>query len=112
MQLTSEDLRGVRVVRIVEERLDARIAADFKHQMIGQIEAGRRRLVLDLSAVTFIDSSGLGAIVAVLKHLGGEGALAIAGLRQNTLAMFRLTRMDRVFSLFDDPGDAVAAIAG
>ncbi len=111
MRMTSEDQRGVQVVHIDEGRLDASLAADFKHEMIEMIDSGQRRLVLDLSAVNFIDSSGLGAIVAVLKHLGHDGSLVVSGLRHNTLAMFRLTRMDHVFSLFDETADAVAALA-
>ncbi|KAA3621170.1 MAG: anti-sigma factor antagonist, partial [Proteobacteria bacterium] len=67
--------------------------------------------VLDLHRVNFIDSSGLGAIVSILKTLGAEGNIAISGLRDGTLAMFRLTRMDRVFGLFDDIDDAVSHLA-
>ena len=35
-------------------------------------EAGHRRVVLDLARVTFVDSSGLGAIISAMKHLGGD----------------------------------------
>ena len=58
------------------------------------IEAGHTRLVLDLSGVDFVDSSGLGAIVACLKRLGPRGDLAIAGARGAVSRLFTLTRMD------------------
>ncbi len=112
MKLTNEEKRGVLVVRVENERLDAHIASDFRQAMSDHIERGHARLVLDLVAVNFIDSSGLGAIVAVLKKLGGKGALVISGLHDSTLAMFKLTRMDRVFSLYDDIDAAVTAVSG
>jgi anti-sigma B factor antagonist len=111
MQMRSEERNGVVLVLLEEERLDARIADQFKQAMGELIAAGGNRMVLDLSAVNFVDSSGLGAIVAALKTLDGNGQLVIAGLRDSTLAMFRLTRMDRVFSIYDDIDEAVVACA-
>jgi anti-sigma B factor antagonist len=111
MQLVSNEKNGALIVSVDQERLDAHGAVEFKQQMSGFIAAGNRNLVLDLSAVSFIDSSGLGAIVSSLKLLGGEGNLVICGLHNNTMSMFKLTRMDRVFNLFDSADDALADIA-
>jgi anti-sigma B factor antagonist len=68
--------------------------------------------VLDLSKVEFIDSSGLGAIVSSLKRMGGRGELVVCGLREPTMTLFRLTRMDRVFQVFDSEQQAVSALSG
>ena len=57
--------------------------------------------MLDLSAVTFVDSSGLGAIVAAMKQVGAPQRLELAGLTRNVAKVFALTRMDRVFTIHD-----------
>jgi anti-sigma B factor antagonist len=55
------------------------------------------RVVLDLSSVNFLDSSGLGAVVAVMKLLLPGRKLELAGLTPTVEKVFRLTRMDSVF---------------
>ncbi len=67
-------------------------------------------IVLDISNVNFIDSSGLGAIVSSLKQLGGKGDLAICGINESILSLFRLTRMDRVLKIFSEKEEAVSQL--
>lgn len=67
-------------------------------------------IVLDLSQVSFIDSSCLGALVAVAKALREkQGDVKIAGLRDDLLSIFQITRLDRVFNIFDTVEDAAAS---
>jgi anti-sigma B factor antagonist len=56
-------------------------------------------VILDLSQVEFIDSSGLGAIVGVMKLLGPSRPLEVAALSDAVRKLFRLTRMDTVFKI-------------
>lgn len=98
----------VAVVSLVVRRLDASNALAFKEAMVARIAGGDRRLVLDLAGVDFIDSSGLGAIVSVLKNLGGNGNLTICNLKGPVLNLFKLTRMDKVFTIVDSTEAAVA----
>ena len=70
MSLTSNDNNGIQIVTVNSERIDAAMAIQFKEDMRLQTENGPERVVLDLSQVMFIDSSGLGAIVAAMKQLG------------------------------------------
>ena len=58
------------------------------------------KFFLNLSSVNFIDSSGLGAIVASMQHMGQDRTLALAGVTSNLDKVFHLTRVDTVFSLF------------
>ncbi len=81
------------------ERLDAHAAVSFKEAMSQFISDGNSRIVLDLGQITFIDSSGLGAIVTTLKRIGADGKLVVAGLTDKTRSIFELTRMDRVFDI-------------
>ena len=103
---------GVAVVAPTVRRLDASVAPAFKQAVVAVIEGGEQRLVLDLSSVEFLDSSGLGAMVSILKALGGKGAVAVCGAQGAVLALFKLTRMDKVFTLFATRADAVAGIGG
>jgi len=60
-----------------------------------------------MSGVTFVDSSGLGAIVASMKQMGNERKLDLAGLTPDVDKVFRLTRMDSVFAIYKSVDDAV-----
>ncbi len=111
VHLTSS-LRGeVLVLRVDERRLDARVAVGFKTQAAAMVEGGAL-VVLDLSPVAFMDSSGLGALVGVLKQCGRRGDLALAGVNAPVLELLKLTRMDRVFAIHDSVDAAVAALGG
>src|SRR5574337_659790 len=112
MQLDQRRAGDALIVTPLEDRLDARVATDFKERMIELITAGNTKIVLDLSKVEFIDSSGLGAIVSSLKRMGGRGDLVVCGLQETTMTLFKLTRMDRVFQIFDSEQQAVAALGG
>jgi len=111
MQLEGYRMGGVLVVRPLGQRIDASESPDFKGKMVDWINQGEKRIVLDLSGVDFIDSSGLGAVVSVLKTLGGEGELTIGGLREPVGSLFRLTRLDRVFRIYPSAEDAVKAMS-
>jgi anti-sigma B factor antagonist len=100
MNLTSRTEDSLQIVAVSESRIDAAVAIDFKDAMRNETESGDSTVVLDLSNVEFIDSSGLGAIVATMKQLGRDRKLALAGLTPNVDKVFRLTRMDSVFPLF------------
>lgn len=108
MELSSRDFGSTRVVRVGETRIDAAVAIQFKDQMRDLIEAGPDHIVLDLSGVTFVDSSGLGAIVAAMKQAGTPRQLELAGLTRSVKKVFALTRMDRVFTIHESV-DAILA---
>ncbi len=97
------------VISLKEKRLDAVIAVNFRDALIEQIDQGQHHIVLDLACVNFMDSSGLGAVVSVLKHVGHEGTLHLCGVTPGVMAVLRLTRMDRVLRSFDSLEAAAAA---
>ena len=103
---------GIAVVAPSIRRLDASVAPAFKQAVVALIEGGERRLVLNLAGVEFLDSSGLGALVSILKALGGNGAMAVCGASGAVHALFKLTRMDKVFTLFATRTEAIASIGG
>jgi anti-sigma B factor antagonist len=110
MSLTSTVAGSARIVTVNADRIDAAIAIQFKEDMRAETEDGPDHVILDLSGVNFIDSSGLGAIVAAMKQMGSGRNLDLAGLTPTVDKVFRLTRMDTVFNLFKSLEDAKAAL--
>lgn len=100
----------VTVIRPGAERLTAENANSFRTEVMALIDAGATRVVVDLEGVSFLDSTGLGALVGVLKKLGNHGKFAISGLNLDVDRMFRLCRMDRVFKVFHDKDAAVQSM--
>jgi anti-sigma B factor antagonist len=110
MQLVHEVIGKVVVVKPLETRIDGTVATEFRNEMVAFIEEGAEALVLDLSEVDLMDSTGLGALVASLKMLRGKGELVISGASGKVTSLFKLTKIDRVFRVFTNRDDAVAAL--
>jgi anti-sigma B factor antagonist len=70
---------------------------------------GLHSLVLDLSNVRFVDSSGLGVIMTALRHIRGSGGDMVAcNIMKQVKVLFDLIRLDRVMSVYDDRTAAAA----
>ena len=111
MNLHTEARPSVLFIQVLEERIDAASAIQFKERMRDLAQGTQPRVVLDLARVDFLDSSGLGAIVAVRKLLGPDRALELAGLTPPVEKVFRLTRMDTIFTIHPSRDDALAQAA-
>jgi anti-sigma B factor antagonist len=111
MILESKIVNDVTFIKLVADRLDAARAVDFKEKMAVLINQGTNQVVMDLSAVKFMDSTGLGSLVSVLKLLGGKRDLILCGVKGMLQDLFKLTRMDRVFVIVDTEADAVKKLS-
>jgi anti-sigma B factor antagonist len=99
----------VAVVTVPGEDLDASNAADFKRAMAPVVEANTQ-VVIDLSRLRFVDSSGLGAFISFLRRLNAKGGdLKLCGMSKGVRAVFELVRMHRVFEIFPTTREAVRA---
>ena len=103
MQIELDNEDGALVVRPLDTRIDAHVAGAFRTALITQIEAGHRNVIIDLARVTFIDSSGLGAVVSALKRIGRDGDLRVRSLTDGVRTMFELTRLNRVIPVAPEP---------
>ena len=111
MRFEEDRIGDVLVAKVLDGRIAADVAPQFRARLAGYLSGGERSIVLNLEAVSFIDSSGLGALIASLKALGSDGHLVISGARGTVASMFKLTRMDKVFRLFPTTEEAVAAVS-
>ncbi|MEM7520351.1 MAG: STAS domain-containing protein [Pseudomonadota bacterium] len=109
MKLTIKTEGDCTIATVHAARIDAPSAVDFKEAMRAQTQGVKGRVLLDLSNVTFIDSSGLGAIVATMKMLAPDRKLVLAGFNPAVEKVFQLTRMDTVFEMFGTVDEAVNA---
>jgi anti-sigma B factor antagonist len=102
MDVSVERHGDVLLARLRESRLDATVAIRFKERMREVAAMPGGRIVLDMADVGFLDSSGLGAIVAVTRFLEQGRSLELARLSSSVERVFRLTRMDSVFAIHRD----------
>lgn len=108
MQLNMTEQDDIVKINIEEERMDAHNSGDLKEQMLQLFDEGKCSLVIDLSAVRFIDSSGLGALVSGFKNASArEGNLKLCCLQPQVRSMFELTRLHRVFEIFTNMDEAL-----
>jgi anti-sigma B factor antagonist len=104
---------GTRTVVVARGDLDLASYRTFKDLIDRLVVDGQVDLVLDLEEVTFLDSLGLGALVSTRrKTLAFNGSLEIVCTSPGLLQLFRLTHLDRVFTLLDRvPDDRRVAAA-
>ena len=108
MNVTHEVKDGLGIARF-SGRLDLFTANEAKQQLLNQISTGQRHLIVDLGGVTFVDSSGLGMLIGVLKaaRLAG-GNVCVARSNDQARLIMRLTGLDRVMQLYATVEEAVA----
>ena len=109
MNIEEKKENGVLVVRVLDDRLDANVALDFRDEMVSYITAGENLIVVNLAAVDFVDSSGLGAIVSSFKKMDENGDIVISCAKETVKRLFKLTRMNKVFRMYDTEKEAVEA---
>lgn len=102
MNLATQQQGNVQIISVAGA-LDASTSEDFKVYVNGLIERDHDHLVVDLSAIPFMDSSGLGALVSLFKRVRARGGdLKLAAANDTVHKVFTLTRLDRVFDLCED----------
>lgn len=82
-----------------------------RRDVLEHLDAAGGRLVLDLSGVSFMDSSGLAVLIAALKAAQGRnGKVVLCGLNTNLRALIELTRLHQVFDIYPDRATAQAQL--
>jgi len=98
---------GVIVIECNEENIDGSNVRDFR-DAIQKIMKDQTKVVLDMSHLKFVDSSGLGALIACLRQASSnKGDFRLCAISRSVLALFELMRMQRVFSIHSTVESAV-----
>ena len=108
MNLKTEASGNWMIIFVQEERLDAHNSEELKAEMNRLFASGAKEIIVDLKDVRFIDSSGLGVLVSGFKNASTrQGSLRLAGLQTQVKSMFELTRLHRVFDIFQTVDEAI-----
>ena len=102
IDITREENRDI--VHLNGSRLDAYCALKVKRVALKLVAMAERDIVIDMAKVDFIDSSGLGVLVAVTKMAADNHEVQFMNLQPLVQRVFQLTHMDRVFKILDAPG--------
>lgn len=90
--------------------VDLYTAPRLKEELSGLIQEGRSRIVVDLSGVEFLDSTGLGVLIGSLKRCReGDGELVLAGPNETTEKVLRITGLDKVFTIHGTADEATSS---
>jgi len=109
MDIRMEAKGPLALLHVVPDRIDASVAIQFKDRFRDLVRDWSGPVVLDLQNVTFLDSSGLGAVVAARKLLGENRQLELSGLNPAVDKVMRLTRMNSVFPIHVSIDEALTA---
>lgn len=108
MNLKTERNGTIMVVVVREERLDAHNSDELKSEVNRLFESGSKDLLIDLKEVRFIDSSGLGVLVSGYKNASThQGSIKLCSLQTQVKSMFELTRLHRVFDIYQTMDEAL-----
>lgn len=110
--VSSERLDDDLGVVTLSGEVDIFTAPRFKDALVELLDDGVRRLVVDLAAVTFIDSTALGVLIGGVRrvHAAG-GAMTIVVTTRPVERVLTVTGLDRVFSMHETREEAVAALS-
>ncbi|UWQ17719.1 STAS domain-containing protein [Jannaschia sp. M317] len=101
MEISRETHGDMLALTLCTRRLDAAGALSFKERFRSETADHTGRVVLDMDEVDFLDSSGLGALVAAMKSLPPDRKLELARCGPIVSKVLKLTRMDSVFVMHD-----------
>jgi anti-sigma B factor antagonist len=110
-ELSEESSDDGACVISVRGEIHVSTAPQFAERLTAVIESGRTAVVLDMSGVEFIDSTGLSVLLNGLRLIGQRrGRLALVCTNPTVLRLFQITNLDSTFDIFGDRAAAVAHV--
>jgi len=110
LDLSLETTGEAVVVHIQTAKLTYPVLSAFFEEVRGILEEGSRHLVLDLSAVSYIDSATIGCLVEIHRLVADlGGALRLSALQRRVHGMLSMTGVDRFLEIFEDTAEALAS---
>lgn len=110
MNLECQTSGGVLIVRVRDSRIDSSNLEGFREEVRAAMPPSVNRLIINLERVEFIDSSGLGAIIALFKRLPADGALALCGVGERIDSLLRVTRLNKLLPIHASEVEALAQL--
>ena len=111
--LQTEESGDITIIRVTEKKLYQDTITPFQEKMVSLMDEGRRKLIVDLSDVDVMNSSGLGVLILTWDRLSQEdGHLVIAGLGSLMQELFKRMRLDLIFTVVKTTEEALQIIRG
>lgn len=108
MNLTTDRSQGVSIVRVNETRLMYPLLSEFASTITSLIGSGERRVLLDLSAVTYVDSATIGCLMDLYRQAtAAGGALRLAGVQKQVETMLTMTGAQELLEIHPDAPSAI-----
>ena len=102
MEIAEKRIENIDVLKLTG-RLDASSSKELKDCVDSLVKEKRVKLILNMEGVDFIDSSGLGSLVSSLRAVNEmNGDIKVVALQKQVRSIFELTRLHRIFGIFDD----------
>lgn len=112
MEISTRE-KGKVLVFDIKGDLDAKSATVLKDRINEKITEGKAMILINLTEVPYMDSAGLGVLVSGLKNANRlSGDLRIWGLQDEVKSIFELTRLNKVFQIFEDENSALVSFQG
>jgi anti-sigma B factor antagonist len=109
--VTEHPIDEQRHVLAVRGEIDLFTAPELKQVLAESIEAGRIRIIVDLTETTFLDSTALGVLIGAVKRLRSrDGVLTIVNTDANIAKTFEITGLDQIFTIRPTRDEAVEAL--
>jgi anti-sigma B factor antagonist len=108
MNLTTDRTEDVAIVRIGESRMMYPLLQDFSGAVTGLLAAGDRKVLIDLSRVTYVDSATIGCLMDLYRQTTtAGGVLRLAGVQKRVETMLTMTGAHNFLKMFPDEASAV-----
>ena len=102
------EMNGITIVEVDGELIVGN-RQELKEKVLGRLEEGDRRFLIDFTSSSYIDSSGLGVLVSLSKKIReAGGSLRLAGLNEDLRTLFELTKLDTLFQIADTRARALS----
>lgn len=112
MQLAVESNGDVRIVRVQEPKLTYPVLSSFFAEVRQLVETGTRKLLIDLQAVSYIDSASIGCLMDIHRLLQEKtGSVKLAGLQPRVETMISMTGVHKIIDIHREEAEAVEAFA-
>jgi anti-anti-sigma factor len=107
----SEDREGDAVVLALSGKLDATTAKMFEDKILGVINSGAQRLVVDLALLEYVSSSGLRVFLLAAKRLQAtDGRIILCGLQDHIRQVFDLAGFSSILSIYGSRDEAIKGL--
>ncbi|MBD3749161.1 MAG: STAS domain-containing protein [Sphingobacteriales bacterium] len=108
MKFTVQEKDGIHLITVQLTEAGLNHSDEFKAFLNEHSQNEHPKLVINLAKVEYMDSSFIGALVAGLKNvLSNQGEMALACIQKDVLALFELTRLDKVFKIYNTEEEAI-----